>query len=83
MRRTLQQIKTLLMRRLINLKLKKGESSVKHFNGFQVIVNQLAIMNYKVDDKIQTLILMSLLTKSWKTLVVVLNNSNSDRVVSI
>lgn len=67
----------------MNLKIKEGESIKKHLNNFQDIVNQFAAVNYKVDDETQGLMLMISLLKSWETLVVILNNSNSNEVVSI
>ena len=75
--------KALLMRRLVNLKLKEGGSIGEHLNDFQEIVNQLAAVNFKVDDETQALMMMSSLPESWETLVVALNNSNSDGVVSM
>lgn len=75
--------KAFMMRRLINLKLKEGESIGEHLNKFQAVVNQLAGVGFKIDDETQALILMSSLPESWETLVVALNNSNSNGVVSM
>lgn len=64
--------------RLVNQKLKESRSIGENLNDFQAIVNWLAAVNCKVDDEIQALMLMSLLSENWKTLMVALNNSNSD-----
>ena len=51
--------KALLMTRLMNLKLKEGGSIGEHLNDFREIVNQLAAVNFKVDDETKALMMMS------------------------
>ncbi|XP_028113910.1 receptor-like protein kinase [Camellia sinensis] len=67
--------KALLMRRLVNLKLKGGISVAEHTSEFQNLVNQLATVKMELDDEMQALLLLSSLPDSWETLVVSLNNS--------
>ena len=62
---------------------KEGASVAEHLNEVKNIVNQLASMKVSLDDKLQTLLLLSSLPDSWETLVVSLSNSVSDRKVSI
>ena len=66
---------TLLMRRLVNLKLQIGNTVVEHKSEFQNLVNQLASINLQFENETQVLRLFRPLPESWKTLVVSLNNS--------
>ncbi|KAF7152746.1 hypothetical protein RHSIM_Rhsim01G0149800 [Rhododendron simsii] len=70
--------KALLMRRLVNLKLKSGNSVAVHSSEFQNLVNQLASVGMKFDDELQALLLLSSLPDDWETLVVSLSNSAPD-----
>ncbi|CAL5350460.1 unnamed protein product [Camellia sinensis] len=67
--------KALLMRRLVNLKLKGGISVAEHTSEFQNLVNQLTTVKMELDDEMQALLLLSSLPDSWETLVVSLSNS--------
>lgn len=69
------QNKALVMRRLVNLKLKNGVSIAEHTNDFPNLVNQLATIKMTLDDVMQALLLLTSLLNSWKTLVISLNNS--------
>ena len=64
-----------LMKRLINLKYKEGRSITKHTGEFQGLVDLLTTMKIILDDELQILLLFSSLHDSWKTLVVLENNS--------
>jgi len=70
--------KALLMRRLVNLKLRSGNSVAVHSSEFQSLVNQLSNVGMKFDDELQALLLLSLLPDDWETLVVSLSNSAPD-----
>ena len=67
--------KALMMRRLVNLKLKNGTSVAEHTNEFQSLVNQLSAIDMQLGDEIQALVLLCSLPDSWETLVVTLSNS--------
>ena len=69
------QNKALLMRRLVNLKLKNGTSVAEHTSMFQNLVNQLSAVELQLGDEEQALLLLSSLPDSWETLVVSLSNS--------
>ncbi|VFQ89935.1 unnamed protein product [Cuscuta campestris] len=70
--------KASLIRKLIKLQYKDGDSIVVHMNEFQGVVNQLAGMKMKLEDELQALLLLSSLPDSWDTLVVSLSNSAPD-----
>ena len=67
----------------MNLKYKGGDSIADHFNKVKNIINQLAFMKVSLNDKLQALLLLSSLADSWRTLVVLLNNSVPDGKVSV
>ncbi|XP_015872272.3 retrovirus-related Pol polyprotein from transposon TNT 1-94 [Ziziphus jujuba] len=67
--------KVLLMRRLVDLKLRSRTSVAKHISEFQSLVNQLSVLGLQLDDEKQALLLLSSLQDSWETLAVVLSNS--------
>lgn len=69
------QDKIFVIKNLINLKLQDEPSIGKHLTEIQYLVNQLNIMKITLDDEIHALLLLSLLSNSWKTLVVSLTNS--------
>ena len=70
--------KALLIRRLVNLKLKSGTSVAEHTSEFQNLVNQLSTVALTLGDEEQALLLLSSLPDSWETLVVSLSNSAPD-----
>jgi len=47
---------------------------IEHLNNFKGMVNQLTKTEMKIDDELQTLLLLDSLRESWDTLVVTLNN---------
>ena len=53
------QNKAFLIRRLVNLKFKDGNSVAEHLSDFQSLVNQLATMKMVLDDEFQALLLLS------------------------
>ncbi|KAF7151014.1 hypothetical protein RHSIM_Rhsim02G0098600 [Rhododendron simsii] len=75
--------KALLMRRLVNLKLRSGDSVAVHSSEFQNLVNQLDSVGLKFDDELQALLLLSSLLDNWETLVVSLSNSAPDGKLSM
>ncbi|VFQ72988.1 unnamed protein product [Cuscuta campestris] len=70
--------KASLIKKLVKLQYKDGDSIVVHMNEFQGVVNQLAGMKMKLEDELQALLLLSSLPDSWDTLVVSLSNSAPD-----
>ncbi|VFQ87425.1 unnamed protein product [Cuscuta campestris] len=70
--------KASLIRKLVKLQYKDGDSIVVHMNEFQGVINQLAGMKMKLEDELQALLLLSSLSDSWDTLVVSLSNSAPD-----
>ena len=70
--------KTLLIRKLVNLKYKDGASVSEHLNQVQSIVNQLLAMEVVLDEEMQAMLLLSSLPDSWETLVISVSNSTPD-----
>ena len=75
--------KALLMRRLVNLKLKSRCSVAKHISEFQSLINQLASIELSLDDEILALFVLSSLLDSRETLVVSPNNFEFDGKLSM
>ncbi|CAJ2642124.1 unnamed protein product [Trifolium pratense] len=69
------QNKACLIRKLVNMKYKDGESMAEHMSVFQNTVNQLTATDIKLDDELQALLLFSSLPDNWEVLVVTLTNS--------
>ena len=67
--------KTIMIRRLVNLKYKDGNNIVEHISSFQGIVNKLVTMKMNINDKMQASLLLNSLPDSWETLVVTVSNS--------
>ena len=72
-----------MIRRLVNLKYKYGNSVVEHLGNFQGLLNELSTMKLELDDEVQTLLLLSSLPDNWETLVVSLSNSASNGVITV
>ena len=72
------QERVFIMRKLMNLKLKKGQSIVKHLNELKGLTIQLSSIRQNMDDHIQATILLGSLPKSWNPLVISLNNLAPD-----
>ncbi|KAK8650924.1 hypothetical protein V6N13_140545 [Hibiscus sabdariffa] len=64
-----------LVRRLVKLEYNDGQSMIEHLKTFKGHVNQLSMIEMKIDDELQALLLLSSLPESWDTLVVTLSNS--------
>ncbi|KAA8515916.1 hypothetical protein F0562_019095 [Nyssa sinensis] len=75
--------KAFLIRKLVNMKFKKGGSITDHLNEFQSVVNQLATMKMVIEDELQALLLLSSLPDSWETLVVTMSNFAPDGKLSM
>ncbi|CAJ2654735.1 unnamed protein product [Trifolium pratense] len=69
------QNKACLIRKLVNMKYKDGESLAEHMSVFQNTVNQLTATDIKLDDELHALLLPSSLPDNWDVLVVTLTNS--------
>ena len=63
------------MQKLMNLKLKEGQSIVKHLNDFEGMIAQLSIVSLFLDDETRACLPLGSLSDSWNTLVVNLGNS--------
>ena len=75
--------RTSLMRKIVNLKYRDGESMVKHVSTFMGYVNQLAAIKFPLDDAMQVTMLMSTLPESWENLLVTLNTSCQEENLSL
>ena len=62
--------KIFLMRKLMYLKLKEGQSIVEHLNDFEGMISQLSVVGLSLDDETQACLILSSLPDSWNTLVV-------------
>ena len=62
------------MRKLLNLKLKEGQSIADHLNDFEGMIAQLLVAGISLDDETRACLLLSSLPDSWNTLVVSLGN---------
>ena len=62
------QAKIFLMQKLMNLKLKEGQSIVEHLNDFEGMIMQLSVAS--LDDETRACLLLGSLPDSWNTLVV-------------
>ena len=77
------QNKAFMIRRLVNLKYKDGNSVAEHLSNFQGLLNELFTMKLELDDEVQTLLLLSSLPDSWETLVISLSNSAPNGVITV
>ena len=75
--------KTTLIRRLINLKYKDGNSMVERISSFQRIVNKLVAMKMNIDDEMQASLLLSSFPDSCETLVVTVSNSTPIEILTM
>jgi hypothetical protein len=72
-----------MIRRLVNLKYKDGQSVTKHLSNFQGLLNESSTMKLVLEDKVQALLVFSSLPNNWETLVVLLSNSVPNGVMTI
>lgn len=77
------QNKAFMIRRLVNLKYKDGQSVTEHLSNFQGLLNELSTMKLVLDDEVQALLMLSSLPDSWETLVVSLSNSAPNGVMTM
>ena len=56
---------------------------VVHISYFQGIVNKFVAMKMKIDDEMQASLLLSSLLDSWETLVVIVNNSTPNGILTM
>ena len=77
------QNKASLIKRLVNMKYKDGQSVAEHLSSFQEALNDLTSMKIIFDDEVQALFLLSSLPDSWETLVISLSNSAPNGVVTM
>ena len=75
--------KASLMRKIVRLKYKGGESIVVPINNFMGLVNQLAAAKFPLDDTLQALLLLCTLPHSWENLVVSLSASRREENLSL
>ena len=75
--------RTSLMRKIVNLKYRDGESMVEHVSTFMGFVNQLAAIKFPLDDAMQAIMLMCTLPESWENLVVTLSTSCKEENLSL
>ena len=75
--------KIFLLRKLVNMKLKKWIVMTDHLNAFQSIVNLLVAMKMTLDDEMQTSLLLCSLLDSWETFVVTISNSIPNGALSM
>ena len=69
------QAKIFLMWKLMNLKLKEGQSIVEHLKDFKEMIVQLLVKGLSLDDETRACLLLGSLPDSWNTLVVSSGNS--------
>ena len=77
------QAKIFLMWKLMNLKLKEGQSIAEHLNDFEGMITQLSVASLSLDDETRACLLLSSLQNSWNTLVVSLGNSSLEGKVML
>ena len=56
--------KAFLIKKLVNLKFREGNSIAEHLNDFKSIMDQFAAMKMNLDDELQALLLLESLLDS-------------------
>jgi hypothetical protein len=77
------QNKAFMIRRLVNLKYKDGQSVTEHLSNFQGLLNELSTMKLVLDDEVQALLMLISLPNNWETLVVSLSNLAPNGVMTM
>jgi hypothetical protein len=72
-----------MIRRLVNLKYKDGQSVTEHLSNFQGLLNELSTMKLVLDDEVQALLMLISLPNNWETLVVSLSNLAPNGVMTM
>ena len=75
--------KTSLMRKIVRLKYRDGESIMVLINTLMGLVNQLAAAKSPLDDVMHALLLLCTLPDSWENLVLSLNTSCQEDNLSL
>ena len=66
-----------MMKKLFNLNKVEGTPVVQHMNEFNMITNQLSLVEIEFDDKVHALILLASLLSSWEAMRMVMSNSEN------
>ena len=69
------------MKKLYNLKMKKGASVAEYLNAFSIITNQLASVKIILDDEIRAIFLMSYMPENSENVIVAMSTSTSTGTV--
>ena len=77
------QTKIFLMRKLMNFKLKEGQSIAKHLNDFEGMIAQLLVIGISLNDETQACLLLGSLPDSSNTLKVTLGNSTLEGKITL
>ena len=75
--------KDFLDAKLMNLKIKEGQSIAEHLTDFKGMIEQLSVASLSLNEKTRACFLLGSLSDSWNTLVVSLGNSASKGKVSL
>ena len=62
------------MQKLMNLKLKEGQSIAEHLNDFEEMIVQLSVAGLSLNDETRACLLLDSLLDNWNTLVGSLGN---------
>ncbi|GJX32676.1 hypothetical protein Tco_0242531 [Tanacetum coccineum] len=68
--------KVILIRQLVNTKMKEGTSVADHVNEFNSILSRLMSVDIKFDDEVQALLLLSSLPDKWSGTVTAVSGSD-------
>lgn len=68
--------KVYLVRKLCNLKMNESTPMHTHLNAFNRITQQLAAVNFELDDEMKAVFLLSSLPESWNPIVTAVSSSN-------
>jgi hypothetical protein len=83
MKERLLKTKPFMIRRLVNLKYKDGQSVMEYLSNFEGLLNELSTMKLVLDDEVQALLVLSSLPNCWETLVVSLSNSAPNGMITM
>ena len=72
-----------MIKKMMSLKYQDGTPMTDHLNTFQGIINQLAEMNIKFEEKVQGLWILGTLPDSWETFRTSLSNSAPDGTMNM